>query len=502
MASVYLAYDPATQRDVAIKILPTEMLHDPTFRARFQREAQLVARMEHSAIVPVYDYGEQDGQPYIVMRYLSGGALVTRLKDGPLSLEACVRLLNRIAPALDHAHAQGVIHRDLKPGNVLFDQVDDAYLSDFGIARLTESSHTLTGTGVIGTPAYMSPEQAGGSGVIDARSDLYSLGVIVFECLSGRTPYEAETPMGLVVQHITAPLPHIRDRRPDLPPALEPVIARALAKQPADRFPNAAALAEALAGVAAQPAIPPLSDTLVDAPTPGSVPWGYPPAGATPPVADAPRKRTSIWIFAAGGFLAVICLVAAALGALGLWVGLPSQAATATPIRPTPQATREATALPTDAPTLPAVTLPPPTPAEPTIPPSATPIFEPLRIHPYCAMEAASPVIIPPNQRIQLVWKWTALTAQQVQDHVDAAIYEIVLDGSWVASQERGDILYDGGEQVYYVEWFAQPQWLSEGEHLAERYLSWRRQIFDGWTTYGPGGEIETEHDTCTIIVR
>ena len=153
MATVYHGYDPRFKRDVAIKTLPREFLHDPGFRARFEREAQTIASLEHPAIVPVYDFGEENDQPFIVMRLMTGGSLVDRLRRGPLPLSEAARILSILAPALDEAHTHGVIHRDLKPGNILFDGRDQPYLSDFGIAKLTETSVAFTATGIIGTPA-------------------------------------------------------------------------------------------------------------------------------------------------------------------------------------------------------------------------------------------------------------------------------------------------------------------------------------------------------------
>src|SRR5574341_756277 len=139
MATVYRAYDPRFKRTVAVKVLPREFLHDPNFRARFEREAETIAKLEHAAIVPVYDYGEQDGQPYLVMRYMTGGSLAERLRNRPLSLAEAARILGQLAPALDKAHSKGVIHRDLKPANILFDDAGNPHLSDFGIARLVQS---------------------------------------------------------------------------------------------------------------------------------------------------------------------------------------------------------------------------------------------------------------------------------------------------------------------------------------------------------------------------
>src|SRR5512137_266590 len=229
MATVYLAYDPRFEREVALKVLPREMLHDPQFRTRFEREAKTIALLEHPAIVPVYDFGEEDGQPYFVMRYMTGGSLADRIKKGPIPLTEAARIFSKIAPALDEAHAKGIIHRDIKPGNILFDQYNEPYIADFGIAKLSESSVSVTGSAIIGTPAYMSPEQAQGE-EIDGRSDIYGLGIILFEMLTGQQPYHGDTPMSVVVKQITDPVPHILDVRPDLPPDIEAIIGQAMAK--------------------------------------------------------------------------------------------------------------------------------------------------------------------------------------------------------------------------------------------------------------------------------
>lgn len=250
MATVYKAYDPRFEREVAVKVLPREMLHDTQFRVRFEREAKMIALLEHPAIVPVYDVGEEDGQPYFVMRYMIGGSLADRIKKGPLALTEAARLMSKLAPALDEAHQKGIIHRDLKPGNILFDRVGEPYVSDFGIAKMTQSQGaTVTGGAIIGTPAYMSPEQAQGEKV-DGRSDIYALGVIVYEMLTGHQPYEADTPMVVVVKHITEPIPHILDANPNLPADIEAVIEKAMAKSPNKRYATAADFAKDLAFVA------------------------------------------------------------------------------------------------------------------------------------------------------------------------------------------------------------------------------------------------------------
>ncbi len=250
MATVYKAYDPRFEREVALKVLPREMLHDPQFRVRFEREAKTIAALEHASIVPVYDVGEDDGQPYFVMRYMTGGSLADIIAKGPMSIADAARIIDRLASGLDDAHQKGIIHRDLKPGNILFDRTGEPYISDFGIAKITQSQGTtVTGGAVIGTPAYMSPEQAQGE-QIDGRSDVYALGVILYEMLTGVQPYQADTPMAIVVKHITEPVPHALDANPRLPQEIEPIIEKAMAKSPDERFSTAGELAIALNGIA------------------------------------------------------------------------------------------------------------------------------------------------------------------------------------------------------------------------------------------------------------
>ena len=316
MATVYHAYDPRFEREVALKVLPREMLHDPQFRTRFEREAKTIAMLEHPAIVPVYDFGEEDGQPYFVMRYMTGGSLSDRMKKGPMTLEDIARIFTRLAPALDEAHAKGIIHRDLKPGNILFDQYNEPYISDFGIAKIASGEATMTGSNIVGTPAYMSPEQAQGE-KIDGRSDIYGLGVILFELLTGQQPYNGDTPMSVVVKHITEPVPQILKVKPDLPPAMDIVIEKVMAKNRDERFSTVEALADAVDAVARGETLDldTANKTMVASPRtvvakqPGQAGKTILAKGNRAVSPSTPRRKTGLWIGLTAGVL-IICIVA------------------------------------------------------------------------------------------------------------------------------------------------------------------------------------------------
>jgi serine/threonine-protein kinase len=250
MATVYRAYDPSFDREVAVKVLPREMVHNLVFRARFKRELKLIASLEHPAIVPVYDVGEEeDGRQFFVMRYMGGDSLSDWIKKGALSLQDTAVIIERLASALDYAHSKGIVHRDIKPDNVLFDETNHPYLTDFGIAKLTESAVSATGGGTMGTPAYVSPEQAQGAKV-DGRADIYGMGVMVYEMLTGQKPYDADSPMSVAVRHITEPIPDILLDRPDLPIDVDTVIRTAMAKDKEDRYATAADMSRALSRAA------------------------------------------------------------------------------------------------------------------------------------------------------------------------------------------------------------------------------------------------------------
>jgi serine/threonine protein kinase len=243
MATVYRARQSSINRIVAVKVLPPHFLHDPSFFERFEREVDVISHLEHPHILPIYDYGTAEGVPYIAMRYLAGGSMAQMIRRGLPPLSAIEKPFSQIASALDYAHQQGIIHRDLKPGNILFDENGNAYLTDFGIARVLGSD--LTGSAIIGTPAYMSPEQANGQ-PLDGRSDIYALGVVLFELLTGRGPFEAETPMALLFKHISEPMPPVRNFREGVPTSVEGVLAKATSKNPNDRYASAGDMARAL----------------------------------------------------------------------------------------------------------------------------------------------------------------------------------------------------------------------------------------------------------------
>jgi serine/threonine protein kinase len=257
MSVVYRARDPRLNRRVAIKVLPPELAYDPAIRTRFTREAQTSAQLAHAHIVPIYDVGERDGIAYFVMAMITGGNLATLLARDPRPpIEDVRRILCEIADALAYAHLRGVIHRDIKPDNILLDQHSGrSAVTDFGIARAMEGGSRLTITGnAVGTPAYMSPEQAQGDREIDGRSDIYSLGVIGYQMLTGRVPFTGGNTMALLLKHVTERPRPIVELRPDAPKAMREAIERALMKAPEDRWPTASALRDALSSEEANPA--------------------------------------------------------------------------------------------------------------------------------------------------------------------------------------------------------------------------------------------------------
>ena len=249
MAAVFGALDLRLNRRVAIKVLPPEHAFNASVRSRFIREAQMAAQLTHPNIVPIYTVDERDGLVYFIMALVDGQSLAKRLHgEGALPVEDVRAIIGAVADALDYAHTQGVIHRDIKPDNILVDRVTKRpMVTDFGIARAAAEEQRLTVTGMaVGTPAYMSPEQAMGERDVDTRSDIYSLGVVAYQMLAGETPFKATNTPAMLMKHVSEPPPPLRGRRPDVPSGIVYAIERALAKRPEDRWRSAAEFRDAM----------------------------------------------------------------------------------------------------------------------------------------------------------------------------------------------------------------------------------------------------------------
>src|SRR5829696_1761906 len=249
MATVYLAQDLRHTRRVALKVLHPA-LAQALGPERFLREIQIAARLQHAHILPLFDSGTADGLPYYAMPYVEGESLRARMtRERQLDLPEALRISREIAAALGHAHVQGIVHRDIKPENILLTREGSVLVADFGIGRAVDAAggERLTETGLsLGTPAYMSPEQAAGDDQLDGRSDLYALGCVLYEMLAGQPPFTGRTAQAILARHAIDPVPSLRTLRPTVSRAMAQVITRALAKVPADRFPTARVFAEAL----------------------------------------------------------------------------------------------------------------------------------------------------------------------------------------------------------------------------------------------------------------
>ena len=255
MGVVYLATDTRLERRVALKLIEPSLAADPDFRNRFEREARAAAGLDHPHVLPVYEAGEDDGQLYLAMRYVPGVDLATQLaRHGPLDVEATIRLVGQLAAALDAAHASGLIHRDVKPANVLLAPDQHAYLADFGLARSAGPGITRPGQ-LVGTADYTAPELLLGESASPA-SDTYALACLAVECLTGRPPFSRDGELATLYAHANDPIPDLTQQLPELPPGLQAVLERGLAKDPAQRYPSAGELAAALAAGGVPAVIP------------------------------------------------------------------------------------------------------------------------------------------------------------------------------------------------------------------------------------------------------
>jgi predicted Ser/Thr protein kinase len=306
MASVFKAYHAALDRYVALKVLHPAFLEDPNFLARFQREAKVVARLDHPNIVPIYDFAEHEGQPYLVMKYIQGRTLKAELAQGSLSGEQKLNIISAVGKALSYAHDQGVLHRDIKPSNVLLSDDGGIYLADFGLARIAQAGQsTLSSDMLLGTPQYISPEQARGEEELDEGTDIYSFAVVIYEMVVGRVPFNADTPFSIIHDHIYTPLPMPRQVNPSVPEKVERVLLKALAKDRDDRFATVAELVQAFHGAAVnkQDTVP-----LEAVPETALGSAAEAPPLQTAEVATSNRRR---WLWAVAGIvLTCLCLFA------------------------------------------------------------------------------------------------------------------------------------------------------------------------------------------------
>jgi len=310
MATVYKAYDQALERYVAIKVIRTGSSSDPLFLGRFEREAKALAKLDHPYILKVLDYGEQDGVPYLVMPFVGHGTLKQYTSEH-LPYERAFAYVIPIAEALSYAHKRHIVHRDIKPANILFGESGEPILSDFGIAKMLDAGEQtqLTGTGLgIGTPAYMAPEQW--NGVADERTDIYALGIVLYELLTSRCPFQAETPAAILIKQVQDPLPRPRTFAPELPESVESVIFKALAKDPSLRFQTMEEFIHAMKDVlqnkstmiaAAPPTMVDPMATVV-APRPSSIPAPMP----VMPYQPVRQKKTALPFIIGGGALVVV----------------------------------------------------------------------------------------------------------------------------------------------------------------------------------------------------
>ena len=324
MATVYKAYHPSLDRYVALKVLHPAFHEDETFQARFQREARVVAKLEHPNIVPIYDYAEHDRRPYLVMKYIEGETLKARLSRGPLESHEIAKVIDSVGAALSYAHRQGILHRDIKPSNVLIATDGEMYLADFGLARIAEAGEsTLSTDSIMGTPQYISPEQAMGKKDLDQGTDIYSFGVMLYEMVVGQVPFNADTPFSIIHDHIYTPLPIPMHVNPKVPEPVQRVLLKSLAKFREDRYATVPDMCTAFknawgeAGVPMEGtaeivtpstikrAVPTLQSALAASTAPNSE---GPTAASAQPVPPAAKKRSS-WLYAAGGtVLLLACL--------------------------------------------------------------------------------------------------------------------------------------------------------------------------------------------------
>lgn len=327
MATVYKAYHANLDRYVALKVLHPALKEAEGFLDRFEREAKLVARLDHPNIIPIYDFDEYKGNPYLVMRFVKGKTLKARMRTGAISMPRTVQIVTSVGVALAYAHGQNVLHRDIKPSNVMLTDDGKVFLTDFGLARMAQiGESTLSRDMMIGTPQYISPEQAKGEKV-DHRTDIYSLGVVIYELMVGQVPYTADTPYAIVHDHIFAPLPMPRDLNPQVPEEVERFLLKALAKNRDDRYADVTAMVDAFVAAIEESGVKSLKITPIDQSsatdqkreatvatrqhTTETIPRSVPPARATKATPRKQRQQRPPVLWALVGLALLVALLIA-----------------------------------------------------------------------------------------------------------------------------------------------------------------------------------------------
>lgn len=314
MATVYKAYHAALDRYVALKVLHQAFNEDQTFTARFQREARVVAKLEHPNIVPVYDYAEHEARPFLVMKYIEGDTLKARLQQGPLTSKEIEEVVNSIGSALGYAHRQGILHRDVKPSNVMIALDGVMYLADFGLARIAQAGEsTMSSDSIMGTPQYISPEQAMGIKELDAGTDIYSFGVMLYEMVVGQVPFSADTPFSIIHDHIYTPLPLPMKVNPNVPEPVQRVLLKALAKNRLDRFESVGEMMSAFKNAWTEAGVP-MQGTSITMRSAGykSEPTAVKTQQAVSvkesETVKSVSKKRSPWMWVGVGLISILCL--------------------------------------------------------------------------------------------------------------------------------------------------------------------------------------------------
>jgi predicted Ser/Thr protein kinase len=433
MATVYKAYHAALDRYVALKVLHPAFGEDPNFEARFQREARVVAKLEHPNIVPIYDYSEYDKRPFLVMKFIEGETLKARMASGPLASDELANIIEAIGSALAYAHKMGILHRDIKPSNVLLTKDGSVYLADFGLARIASMGEsTLSGDMIMGTPQYISPEQAMGKKELDEGTDIYSFGVMLYEMVVGQVPFNADTPFSIIHDHIYSPLPIPHNVNASVPEPVERVLLKALSKERADRYASVIEMVAAFKQAWQSAGVPMKGTTITMPPQVIPVPAQPAPESAkrkSEPAAEtvtavAPKKKRLRWTIVAGSILLFLCFLFAffAFRRGGIFPGLAKLA--------TSTAVVQAAATKTPAPLEPARTPLPPPPLSPAAPSPQVPGEPTLTPE---IMEAMQGVQMNPNDpNVQLKLSLAYWDAGQSR-----SAYETLLKAADLAGQDQ-----------------------------------------------------------------